>query len=270
MFDFSGGPQPETGTNAPKKLHVTVQKEYPQVARLPLPPNIDANETTRFSPQRTRDISGTEICLHQSLSLNQAFAIDVTCDSSADPHLGSYDCMGSVNLYSAMQSNVPEPFGGSNKFSHLNMPGGQWSQTSKFMAEDLQSAHYTNLRQAVRVDWNNKQGTFAGSLTHFAEITPAPPNSFVPKRHFSVCVAASSSSTTNKERFGCLRAFSTQNQPESKHAKEDPTKLAKEEATISTKDKLKRAVKEYGSTVIVFHVSISLASLGLSYALVSR
>jgi len=39
---------------------------------------------------------------------------------------------------------------------------------------------------------------------------------------------------------------------------------------VSTKDKLKRAVKDYGATVIVFHVTISIASLSLSYAAVAR
>lgn len=39
---------------------------------------------------------------------------------------------------------------------------------------------------------------------------------------------------------------------------------------LSQTDRLKRAVKEYGSTVIVFHVCISLASLGGFYVAVSR
>uniref|UniRef100_A0A1B6DNT2 DUF1279 domain-containing protein n=2 Tax=Clastoptera arizonana TaxID=38151 RepID=A0A1B6DNT2_9HEMI len=39
---------------------------------------------------------------------------------------------------------------------------------------------------------------------------------------------------------------------------------------LSNKDKLKRAVKEYGATVIIFHVSISLLSLGISYLAVTR
>lgn len=40
--------------------------------------------------------------------------------------------------------------------------------------------------------------------------------------------------------------------------------------TMSTKEKMKKAVKEYGSTVIVFHVTISLFSLGACYLLISR
>lgn len=39
---------------------------------------------------------------------------------------------------------------------------------------------------------------------------------------------------------------------------------------FSRKDKLKRAVKEYGATVIIFHVTLSLMSLGLSYLIISR
>lgn len=39
---------------------------------------------------------------------------------------------------------------------------------------------------------------------------------------------------------------------------------------MSAKEKLKKAVKDYGATVIVFHVSISIMSLGICYVLVSR
>lgn len=42
------------------------------------------------------------------------------------------------------------------------------------------------------------------------------------------------------------------------------------EVTLSQRERLKKAVKEYGSTVIVFHISISLMSLGGFYLAVSR
>ncbi|CAG9784490.1 unnamed protein product [Diatraea saccharalis] len=38
---------------------------------------------------------------------------------------------------------------------------------------------------------------------------------------------------------------------------------------MSSKEKLKKAIKDYGSTVIVFHVTISLMSLGGCYLLIS-
>lgn len=39
---------------------------------------------------------------------------------------------------------------------------------------------------------------------------------------------------------------------------------------MSQAERMKRAVKEYGATVIVFHTCISLFTLGVSYAAVSR
>lgn len=146
-------------------LHVSVQRTYPLAAVLPLPPNIDATETSRFSPLRSRDINASAMLTHQSLAPNPVDVaavngtIDVTVDQSQgrsgtfDPHVESYDCTGAVSLNSAMQSNVPSPFGGMHKFTHLNMPGGAWAQESKFLSHELNSSHYTNLRQEVRSDW---------------------------------------------------------------------------------------------------------------------
>lgn len=48
-----------------------------------------------------------------------------------------------------------------------------------------------------------------------------------------------------------------------------PNQSQQPQQPISKKDQLKRAVSQYGSTVIVFHVTISLASLGFFYLLVS-
>jgi len=42
------------------------------------------------------------------------------------------------------------------------------------------------------------------------------------------------------------------------------------ESKMSQGERLKRAVKEYGATVIVFHTCLSLFTLGISYAAVSR
>ncbi len=42
------------------------------------------------------------------------------------------------------------------------------------------------------------------------------------------------------------------------------------EATLTQRQKLKRAAKEYGATVMVFHISVALTSLGCWYLLVSR
>ncbi|KAF2896483.1 hypothetical protein ILUMI_09686 [Ignelater luminosus] len=49
----------------------------------------------------------------------------------------------------------------------------------------------------------------------------------------------------------------------------ESTSTDSKEPKLSRKDMLKRAVKDYGSTVIVFHVGISLISLGTCYVLVT-
>lgn len=151
----------DASTLSPKRtsqgLHVSVQRDYPAAAALPLPANIDPTETTRFSPQRARDINSSAMLTHPQ-SGNQ-YQIDVTVDSSSgsslDPHVQSYDCRGAVSLNSAMQSNVPSPFGGMHKFTHLNMPGGGWAQEGKYLSHDLNSSHYMNLRKEVRSDWSS-------------------------------------------------------------------------------------------------------------------
>ena len=60
-------------------------------------------------------------------------------------------------------------------------------------------------------------------------------------------------------------SFTTKNWNE-KTKSEKPDEMV----PLSRAEKLKKAVKEYGSTVIIFHVSISLVSLGVSYLCVSR
>ena len=43
-----------------------------------------------------------------------------------------------------------------------------------------------------------------------------------------------------------------------------------DDSNLSRKDKLKRAIKEYGATVVVFHISMSLLMLGGFYLAVTR
>lgn len=85
-------------------------------------------------------------------------AISNSLKSENEPNIQveSYDCSGPVSLNGVMQSNVPTPFDLTsntidddrmkhdqlNHYTHLNMPRGQWSQESKFTAQDLQDSHY--------------------------------------------------------------------------------------------------------------------------------
>lgn len=60
-----------------------------------------------------------------------------------------------------------------------------------------------------------------------------------------------------------IRKAETPSQDTAKNKEENEKKLA-------LKDRLKLVVAEYGTTAIVFHVTISLTSLGICYAAVKR
>lgn len=273
------------------KLHVSAIQNYPQMEPLPMPPNIDPTETTRFSPQRARDINSTAILSHQANAVNR---IDITIDTSTDPRANSYDCTGAVSLNSSMQTNVPSPFSsGGSHYTYLNMPGGQWSQDSKFMSNDLNSSHYINLRREVRSNWSKNYSTdvMAAAKTDknagmLIVLQPKMLNKYhitrINAMQSSVLITKACSSSSASECFLKInRHYSTMNQQQSSKnnndqnienisnknvkADDDNSKLP-----LSRKEKLKKAVKEYGSTVIIFHVGISLVSLGVCYSLISR
>lgn len=232
---------------------MAVQRDYPQAATLPLPPNVDPNEAMRFSPLRNRDITGSALSVHQEISED----IDITSEQMNevkekkielyDHHLESYDRSSPVNLASTMQTCVPEPFSPPNAdssySSYLSFPGGSWGQQTKYLSHELNASHYTELRQDLRSDWSSyKGGIFNSSLM---------PN---------ICLLHHNSLAINHKRFISLSALNLNNTQEN----------LKPEKKESGAVRLKRAVKEYGATVIVFHVGISLMSLGLFYTLVSR
>lgn len=296
-------------------FHGTARREYPLAALLPLPLNIDLNESTRFSPQRHRDMNGHMLAAHQHQTTFDRQPIDITVDQStaaADAHVGRYDCTGAVSLCSSMQSNVPSPFGGMHKFTHLNMPGGQFGQGIRLVASDQQQTHYyTQMRREARQHWATYDQNATVQATAASGDAPPPVEgsetlssssesspSFVigmNKDRSNSDAAASLPTLTSATALACIlrkrpslgdsgvqrRAYSTEasaeKQPASKVAvaEKGSTPLTATTATEavtkpSRGEMLKRAVKEYGSTVIVFHVAISLASLGTCYALVSR
>lgn len=289
----------EVASTALKSLHLSAKQEYPQAKPLPLPINIDPNESQRFSPQRTRDITSTAI----ATSIWNQRSIDITIDSSqsydvkstADPHVDSYDCTGAVSLNSSMQSNVPSPFGGMHKFTHLNMPGGQWSQSNKWMSHDLHSSHYTNLRREARKDWSNaslNNGSIKKGMTEPTQNVPLHGNyptvyktvwNQVLKSYLLNAPFACSKQNHCKDHLVSIphhinhRMFSDKKEIVKSISTDnvnDELQKENEQAapvdTLTARQKLKKAIKDYGATVLIFHITISLASLGFFYQLVSR
>lgn len=147
-----------------KNLHVTSVRRYPDPPTIPLPTNISeifANETGRFTPERTRDIAApillygknncTSFSLEQLIKPKEHLSNLENCN---DTHIDSYDCFGAVSLNGTMQSNVPKPFCSNGKSTHLNMPGGQWARDGKFIAEDMQKLHYRSNRLESKLNKN--------------------------------------------------------------------------------------------------------------------
>lgn len=239
-------------------LHVSATKQYPTVQPLPLPANIEeinAAEMACFSPQRVRDISGPVI-LSKTVGnfLNDCARSYNQQSYPLDLHVASYDCRGTVSLSSVMQTMVPEPFSKEGHATYLNMPGGQWAQGHKYISRDMHNTHYQNLKQKSTPK-DGDPGTLGSkklsSKSYCVQGTPV------------ICMKPSRSQNVGHD-MSCL-----QRRPvfmQTKFLFSTNTDSSK----LSRRDKLKRAVKDYGVTVVIFHIGISLLSLGGFYLAVTR
>uniref|UniRef100_A0A336M0D1 CSON009580 protein n=1 Tax=Culicoides sonorensis TaxID=179676 RepID=A0A336M0D1_CULSO len=210
--------------------------------KLSLPNNIDPNEATRFSTQRSRELNSSSILTHHSnfVDGNKMDRLDITLDNSSskigDPHVKYYDSHNAVSLNSVMQSNVPQPFGGLHNYAISQaMPGGGVMSLDKYQAGYMQGTHYTTLRQEFRKNWHQYDDG--------AGINSGQKNKTITNDESS----SRSDAATNAK----------------------PNEKPEDTKPLTKRDQLKRAIKEYGSTVIVFHIGISLMSLGSFYLLVS-
>ncbi|KOX80052.1 hypothetical protein WN51_06466, partial [Melipona quadrifasciata] len=236
-----------------KDLHVTSVRRYPEPPALPLPTNVSdilANETGRFTPERARDIAAPVLMYGKndgtSFFSNQLSKPTVAClnnlENCSDMHVDSYDCFGAVSLNGTMQSNVPNPFCSNGKSMHLNMPGGQWARDGKYIAEEMQKYHYRTVRlPQLKLD---KSGLTANLLSQAI---------YEPKYIYSMRYSTKPSEPVNQST----------NAKNQKGVEDIPQEL-------SQKEKLKILVKEYGITVLIFHVGISLISLAACYAAVAK
>ncbi|XP_044020379.1 uncharacterized protein LOC122860572 [Aphidius gifuensis] len=211
------------GITKQAKFHVSGIRRYPEAPRLALPSNVSeifSNETGRFTPERIRDMS-TPLMMYGTGSTGGFSGSSTTTTTRkffGDSHVDSYDCFGAVSLNSSMQTNVPKPFKSTCKSTYLNMPGSQWAQDGKYIAESMRKSHYS-----VYKDRRGGQ---------------------------------------NKNLSMMIQNYSTQ-------TKQDNNDNNIEASKLTNVEKLKIAVKDYGSTVFVFHISLSLLSLGCFYTIVS-
>ena len=267
ILSFLKGEQRKNSRDTPHQshdLHVSAMKQYATVEPLPLPENVEeinAAEMTCFSPQRARDISGSVILSKTIGSFLNGCARNYNQQSyPLDLHVASYDCRGTVSMSSVMQTMVPEPFSKEGHATYLNMPGGQWGQGYKYISRDMHNTHYQNLiEKSASKDGGDDPGTL-----HTTGLSAEPYCLFNCLQAIPLTFMKGLPLQTRGHHMSFLQRrpllvqttfmFSTNT---------DNSKLTRT-------DKLKRAVKEYGITVVIFHIGISLLSLGGFYVAVTR
>jgi len=138
-------------------------------------------------------------------------------------------------------------------------------------AANFHSNSYKSTSSRIRINhldfWtHSRQKVFqktTGSLAHAAN---SPTIQIL--RMITSTVPASANlkvETTNSKEENVTKSSADANIKE----EESPSSTAPQEGPLTTKEKLKRAVRDYGATVLVFHITMSLMSLGFFYLLVS-
>ncbi|XP_046403464.1 uncharacterized protein LOC124169041 [Ischnura elegans] len=260
----------------PKQRNISAGEAHGSVH---LPNNVqelDAGQKALFSPERSRDISGPNIDSHGQ---GATIEVDRSHQAGEDAHVGAYACSGSgIHLDSVMQPNVPRPFesasassGRGDRSSYVDNPpeGGHWTGGEKYVAEDRKLVH---ARGGGGSDGGRtgsggrRPGTGVtlgglGSIGLTLRLVPAINNHILLWQHDRDVLLS-------RQAFGVRPVLPVRSTPCLTYCtsvnKDNPNA-----APISRKDKLKKAVKDYGATVIVFHVGISLLSLGGFYLAVS-
>ena len=159
-----------------------------------------------------------------------------------------------MTLNAITQTNVPHPFSpadGTAANPQVNLLEGSQSQENKFTASDLQQTLYPIAGAPYFIldiyTWATMINVFISCL--FIDVETSL-GGISKKGNWhgwhNACIS--------NQQCQQMRLYST----------------SSTDVPESTKSKLKRAVKDYGMTVIVFHVTISIGSIGICYTAVSR
>ena len=166
-----------------------------------------------------------------------------------------------------MQSNVPTPFEtrGTESQVHLAMPGGQWGQGEKYISDDLQTAHHCKLHlKKTGISVPNILGVSFMSSTNNCCLQVQP---FIGKQCYStVAYAFKECLPIRNTSLQCVSQFSHFHASASR----EKTEEKKNTSDLNSHQKLKTTASHYGSTVMIFHISMGLVSLGFWYLIISR
>ncbi|EFN87643.1 uncharacterized protein LOC105192611 isoform X3 [Harpegnathos saltator] len=230
-----------------EKLHMTSVRRYPEPPRLDLPTNmrdIFANETGRFTSERARDIALYSENGGLAITNANRTGYPKICDNG---QVDSYDCFGAVSLCGTMQTNVPKPYRSQGthawvlRSTHLNMPGGQWTRSNKYIAEDMQRSHYRNLRPE----------SCSGSAINTLITSSLLRMTYWPMQYTIRMNYSTDASEAPKDGV-----------------KDQATAAPSATLAMSKRDRFRLMLRDYGGTMMAFHITISLMSLGACYMVV--
>lgn len=135
------------------------------------------------------------------------------------------------------------------------MPGGHWSQKEKYVSEDLNKVHHANSRDlnSKNVGVSLSLGVKTGSKNMYVGLAGKCLDPLYPDVSLAVKPNQFNSYCTDK-----------------KNDANESIKSVSQTAQLSRKEKFKMAIKDYGIVILVFHIGVSLISLGCCYVAIAR
>ncbi|KAK0087076.1 hypothetical protein PV325_001804 [Microctonus aethiopoides] len=223
-------------------IHFSGVRRYPEAPRLSLPNNVSEifdNETGRFTPERARDIAAP-ILLYGSGSANRDNQRRAwNNDNSSSESWGSCD-------YATGDSHVNSY----DCFSTVSLNSSMQSTVPKPFCSTGKSMHL-----------NMPGGQWAIDDKYIAE--------YMQKSHYTAWKQPSMNKKYNTISSRLNYSTDSTTNVNTKQSSDKINNISSSQEKLSNREKLKMALKDYGRTVIVFHICISLMSLGACYALIS-
>ena len=260
------------------------------------------HEFTKFrSSSLDRSGEESDVCIHGNY---------IDRDTTEDPYNNCYQPMSNVSLYSVMQTNVPEPYsknpghrnmpGGGVKLQDKITAGQRHdihclNNGGNRRTFCTSSAHLKTGKigdQGIQGPFPWLEGETVESLSE--KENPAPQGVqgmncdqfklwLANCTKYNIIECDQQLNELKEGRKTLAQIFEEQEmviqqvtedyQSKASHPKvssEQPGTPNNENKKLSQKERLKQAVSQYGATVIIFHVGISLVSLGGFYLAVSR
>ncbi|XP_058807545.1 uncharacterized protein LOC131673524 [Phymastichus coffea] len=215
-----------------EKLHATTPKVYPEAPSIPLPSNVSEIfniVTSRFTPERARDIAAPLFLYNNSTD-------KFTSASISFNHAKMHQLDSRVDSYDC--------------FDTVSLNSAMQTNVPKPFCATGRSTYL-----------NMPGGQWRRDGKYLAEI--------MTKSIFSVAQMQQSKKTGNHEMDSLSQHIIRSHSTASASRPEETRDVKKSSMQMSKKERLQLLIRDYGRTVIVFHIGISLISLGTFYALVS-